>query len=73
MKCPFCNHELTINDFFDINQKNDKMYGNHTAKEFKGKQIYGIENTGVISNLRTLHRFWECPYCQKLLQITESR
>jgi len=72
MKCPFCEHELTIDDFFTISQKRNATYGNFTSKEFKGKEIYGIENTPNISNLRTLHRFWECPYCNKLLQITET-
>jgi hypothetical protein len=72
MKCPYCEHELNVDDFFDVSQKKEKMYGNYTAKVFKGKQIYGIENTDQLSNLRTLHRFWECPYCHKLLQITES-
>ncbi|MBD3351311.1 MAG: hypothetical protein GF364_07470 [Candidatus Lokiarchaeota archaeon] len=72
MKCPFCNHELDINDFFKVKKNKSLVLGSHTTKEFKGKQIYGIENTDNMSNLRTLHRFWVCPYCDKLIQITET-
>ena len=67
MKCPYCETIIKLSDFFDQTQKTSRMFGSFTDKHFKGNQIYGMENSTHFSNLRTLHRFWECPACGKLL------
>ena len=55
-KCPYCNIEIHLEDFFDGNTKN---------KNFKGQRFHVGR---VFNNVR----MWVCPSCDKILGFSES-
>lgn len=65
-KCPYCDVELGLEDFFEVTEKETKK---GTIKkrigDFKGERIYvGIGFNNV--------RMWVCPSCDKILGFSES-
>jgi len=67
-KCPYCNTELHLDDFFHITTKETKK-GKIKTKigEFKGEEIEKRLYVGVTG----ISRMWICPSCDKILSITE--
>lgn len=68
-KCPYCNYELHLEDFFHITIK-EKKKGKIKKKigDFKGEQLK-LQLVGMSSKGWT--RMWACPSCDKLLSITK--
>lgn len=69
-KCPYCNNELHLEDFFHITSKETKK-GKIKVKigDFKGEQLeQGIPR---VQGKRFL-RMWVCPSCDKILSFTVS-
>jgi len=65
-KCPYCNVEIHLEDFFDVTEKETKK---GTIKKrigaFKGERL----NAGIgFNNVR----MWVCPSCDKTLSFSES-
>ena len=65
-KCPYCNAEIHLEDFFEVTEKETKK---GTIKkrigEFKGeKEWVGVARNNV--------RMWVCPSCDKILGFSES-
>ena len=64
-KCPYCNIEIHLEDYFDVSEKVTKKgiirksFGN-----FKGENIH------IRSNYNTI-RMWVCPSCDKILGFSE--
>ncbi len=65
-KCPYCDAEILLEDFFDVREKETKK---GTIKKrigaFKGEGL----NVGVSFNYV---RMWVCPSCDKILGFSES-
>jgi len=65
-KCPYCNVEIQLEDFFEVIEKETKK---GTIKkrigDFKGERI----NVGIGFNRV---RIWVCPSCDKILGFSES-
>ncbi len=67
-KCPYCNNELHLDDFFHITAKETKK-GKIKKKigDFTGVELEKSIFTGV----KWVSRMWVCPSCDKILSITE--
>jgi len=55
-KCPYCNVEIHLEDFFDGKTKN---------RNFKGQR-------SMVGNHFNWVRMWVCPSCDKILGFSES-
>jgi len=65
-KCPYCNVEIHLEDFFDVSEKETKK-GKIKKRigDFKGEKLYvGLSSNNV--------RMWVCPSCDKILGFSES-
>ena len=65
-KCPYCDVEIHLEDFFEVFEKEDKK-GKIKKKmgEFEGERMHvGIGWNRV--------RIWVCPSCDKILGFSES-
>ena len=59
-KCPYCNAEISLEDFFDVIEKEKKGIVKKKIGEFKGQRFHvGIGFNKV--------RMWVCPSCDKIL------
>lgn len=67
-KCPYCDYEFHIEDFFHITTKETKKGKiRKNVGDFKGEEIEKsvfVGSTGV-------SRIWACPSCEKVLTITD--
>ena len=64
-KCPYCNIEIHLEDFFDVIEKETKK-GTIRKRigDFKGELLYvGLSRNDV--------RMWVCPSCDKILGFSE--
>ncbi len=65
-KCPYCNAEIGLEDFFEVIEKeNKKGILKKKIGDFKGERI----NVGFGFNRV---RIWVCPSCDKILGFSES-
>ena len=63
-KCPYCNSEIHIEDFFNIftrESKKGKIKGRRF--DFKGEFIEASYNQ--------TYKMWSCPSCDKILGFSE--
>lgn len=67
-KCPYCNYELHLEDFFHVTTTETKK-GKIKKKigDFKGEQI----KKNILAGVTGISRIWVCPSCDKILNITE--
>ena len=65
-KCPFCEAEVHIQDFFDVYEKESKK-GKTKVKvgDFKGETM----NPAFRNHIK----MWVCPSCDKILGFSEYR
>ena len=65
-KCPYCNVDIKLEDFFDVIEKESKKgLFKKRIGDFKGERIhvgFGFNNV----------RMWVCPSCDKILGFSES-
>ena len=64
-KCPYCNAEIGLEDFFEVIEKEKKGILKRRIGAFKGERI----NVGIGFNRV---RIWVCPSCDKILGFSES-
>ncbi len=67
-KCPYCDNEIHLHDFFYITTKETKKGKTKQRIEgFKGEEIeQSLPGFG-----KQVSRNWACPSCNKTLSITE--
>ena len=64
-KCPYCNVEIGLEDFFEVIEKEKKGIFKKKIGDFKGERIHvGMGFNRV--------RMWVCPSCDKILGFSES-
>ncbi|MHA1105895.1 MAG: hypothetical protein ACTSPN_09295 [Promethearchaeota archaeon] len=65
-KCPFCEVEIHIQDFFEVYEKESKKGKVKTrVGNFKGETIN--------PTMRNYMKMWFCPSCDKILGFSEYR
>ena len=68
-KCPYCNKELHLENFFHTTTKETKKGTKKTNFEFAGEEIGS--KSKQLYGARAVSRMWVCPSCDKILSITE--
>jgi hypothetical protein len=68
-KCPYCNNELHLDDFFHTTTKETKKGIKKETVEFTGEEIGN--RSKKFYGARAVTRMWVCPSCDKILSITE--
>lgn len=64
-KCPFCNADIHLQDFYEVYEKEKKGKIKTRLGDFKGEMFKGIVGQEI--------RMWACPVCEKVLGFSEHR
>ncbi len=63
-KCPYCNKEISIEDFFEVITK-------ETKKGKIKKKVSGFKGEMIKSSAWGGHKMWVCPSCDAILGFSE--